>query len=316
MTRTALPKPEQVPADSKPTLDMFTKTIGFTPNMMGTFALSPIEQRDGARETQRPGASGWFVQLARFAVGRTMTMPIRTGTMPIRTGLRRLAPAAIAVGFLMIGMMSLAPVARAAADHLQIGVLIFGKVLTSDVTAPMEVFGNASKKPEFSQYQVAIIAPEKKLITTEEGIPIMPQYSIDDAPKLTALIVPSALKMDPLLENEKLMAFIKARGQEVKWLASNCAGAKLLGNAGLLEGRRATTYPGGEKWLKLHHPSIDVVWHQKVVVDETKSSKLVTSNGSLVSYQAALKMLELMTNADFSKKVADDIYYSILLSKN
>src|SRR5262249_7582158 len=52
-------------------------------------------------------------------------------TMPIRTGLRRLAPAAIAVGFLMIGMMSLAPVARAAADHLQIGVLIFDKVLTS-----------------------------------------------------------------------------------------------------------------------------------------------------------------------------------------
>ena len=31
MPRTALPKPEQVPADSKPTLDMFTKNIGFTP---------------------------------------------------------------------------------------------------------------------------------------------------------------------------------------------------------------------------------------------------------------------------------------------
>src|SRR5437660_9590490 len=42
MTRTALPKPEQVPADSKPTLDAFTKNIGFTPNMMATFAQSPI----------------------------------------------------------------------------------------------------------------------------------------------------------------------------------------------------------------------------------------------------------------------------------
>src|SRR5919198_118586 len=42
MTRTALPAPEQVPAASKPTLDAFTKTIGFTPNMMATFALSPI----------------------------------------------------------------------------------------------------------------------------------------------------------------------------------------------------------------------------------------------------------------------------------
>jgi alkylhydroperoxidase family enzyme len=42
MARTAALKPEQVPAASKPTLDAFTKTIGFTPNMMATFALSPI----------------------------------------------------------------------------------------------------------------------------------------------------------------------------------------------------------------------------------------------------------------------------------
>jgi uncharacterized peroxidase-related enzyme len=34
--------PEQVPAESKPTLDAFTKNIGFTPNMLATFALSPI----------------------------------------------------------------------------------------------------------------------------------------------------------------------------------------------------------------------------------------------------------------------------------
>jgi uncharacterized peroxidase-related enzyme len=34
--------PEQVPAESKPTLDAFTKNIGFTPNMMATFAVSPI----------------------------------------------------------------------------------------------------------------------------------------------------------------------------------------------------------------------------------------------------------------------------------
>src|SRR3546814_18603382 len=42
MVRTAALKPEQVPADSKPTLDTFTKNIGFTPNMLATFALSPI----------------------------------------------------------------------------------------------------------------------------------------------------------------------------------------------------------------------------------------------------------------------------------
>src|SRR3954447_8690534 len=42
MARTAALKPDQVPAESKPTLDAFTKNIGFTPNMMAAFAQSPI----------------------------------------------------------------------------------------------------------------------------------------------------------------------------------------------------------------------------------------------------------------------------------
>jgi uncharacterized peroxidase-related enzyme len=42
MARTVAPTPERVPADSKPTLDTFTKNIGFTPNMMAVFAQSPI----------------------------------------------------------------------------------------------------------------------------------------------------------------------------------------------------------------------------------------------------------------------------------
>src|ERR1700729_3074904 len=42
MTRTTTLKLDQVPAESKPTLDAFTKNIGFTPNMMAAFAQSPI----------------------------------------------------------------------------------------------------------------------------------------------------------------------------------------------------------------------------------------------------------------------------------
>src|SRR4051812_27191086 len=42
MARTTVLKPEHVPAESKLTLDAFTKNIGFTPNMMSAFAKSPI----------------------------------------------------------------------------------------------------------------------------------------------------------------------------------------------------------------------------------------------------------------------------------
>ena len=42
MTRSTALKPEHVPAESRATLDAFSKNIGFTPNMMATFAQSPI----------------------------------------------------------------------------------------------------------------------------------------------------------------------------------------------------------------------------------------------------------------------------------
>jgi uncharacterized peroxidase-related enzyme len=42
MSRATALSPEQVPAASQPTLEAFARNIGFTPNMMATFAASPI----------------------------------------------------------------------------------------------------------------------------------------------------------------------------------------------------------------------------------------------------------------------------------
>jgi hypothetical protein len=60
MARTAALKPEQVSADSKPTVDAFTRNIGFAPNMTATFALSltnPIRLQiaERALASQLPG---------------------------------------------------------------------------------------------------------------------------------------------------------------------------------------------------------------------------------------------------------------------
>ena len=213
---------------------------------------------------------------------------------------------------LLTGLMALASAHGQAADapRKTIGVLIFDKVLTSDVTAPLEVFGNAAKQEEFSGYRVVAIAPEKKPVTTEEGVVLMPQYSIDDAPALDTLIVGSAYDMKPVLDNAKLIKWVAQQGGQAAWLASNCSGARILGDAGLLVGRRATTYPGGELLMKARYLRTTVVFGEKVVVD----GNLVTSNGGLVGYTAALKLLERMSSAAFAQKVAGNIYYDRVAS--
>ena len=190
-----------------------------------------------------------------------------------------------------------------------IGVLVYDQVLTSDVTAPLEVFGHASTQPEFAAYKVVAIAPDKRPVFTHEGLALMPAYSIDDAPPLDALIVGSAYDMSPILGNARLMQWVAARGKDARWIASNCSGARILGEAGLLAGRRATTYPGGELLMKLRYPRTQVVFGDPVVVD----GNLVTSSGGLVSYTAAIRLLAAMSSAAFAQKVAGNLYYTRLV---
>ena len=195
-------------------------------------------------------------------------------------------------------------------DTKFLGVLIYDGVLTSDVTAPLEVLGSATQNiKSLAAYKVVTIGPSSAAITTQEGLHVIPDFTIDDAPMLSALVVGSAYDMKPVLDNESLIEFVATQGQQVRWLASNCSGAYILAKAGLLKNRKATTYPGGELLLKTRHPFTKVVSDTYYVVDEN----LVTSNGGLVSYAAALQLLELMSDKAAVDKIAATLYYDRLL---
>src|SRR5262245_59586316 len=83
-----------------------------------------------------------------------------------------------------------------------LGILVFDGFLTSDVTAPIEVFGAASKKPSFSSHNVIVISASKeKTVVSEEGLRIVADKTIYDDLKLEVLVVPSSYKMDGVLKN-------------------------------------------------------------------------------------------------------------------
>lgn len=193
-----------------------------------------------------------------------------------------------------------------------IGILVFDGVLTSDITAPAEVFGIAGKQPWFSDYEVKLInVTNKPTITTEEGLTIAVDSNIDQQKKLNTLIVPSSYSMTPLLKNHKLITFIKQQHKELDWIASNCSGSELLAQAGVLDGKRATTWAGGEADLQKQFPKVNVQTDANYVVD----GNVITSNGSVVSYTAALKLLTLMSNKGAAQEVFDTIQLGRLISQ-
>jgi len=207
-----------------------------------------------------------------------------------------------------IGMLFFfSPFAYAASS--KIGILVFDGFLTSDVTAPIEVFGAATKKAWFSSYDVVVISTSKKKnVISEEGLKITADKTIYDDLKLDVLIVPSAYKMDSLLKNKDLIQFIKKQNQSTSWIASNCSGAFLLGEAGVLDGKKATTWAGGEKELAKAYPKIKVQYDKNVVIE----SKIITSNGSSVSYQAAFELLTRLSSEKYSKEIAEAIQFNRL----
>ena len=197
----------------------------------------------------------------------------------------------------------------ASADSKKIGIIVFDGFLTSDVTAPLEVFGAATKHPWFSQYQVMLISTTRETtVVSEEGLAVVADATIYDPIDLDVVIAASAYDMAPVLANKALIQFIKNQQDQSQWFASNCSGAFLLAEAGLLDGKKATTWFGGEAELAEAYPKINVQYNQNVVVD----SGVMTSNGGPVSYQSAFQLLAKLTNQKHADEIAEQIQFDRL----
>ncbi len=181
-----------------------------------------------------------------------------------------------------------------------IGIIVFDDVLTSEVIGPAEVFAVAGQQEGFKGAKVLLIGIEQQpTIRTAEGIRLLVDATIDDDLALDVVLVPGGNDMSHLLQHEKLNTFIQQQAQTAEWMGSVCAGAFVLGNAGLLDGKQATTWFGGEASLQTQFPAIRVVHDKPVVVDNRR----ITANGGLVSYQAALVLLGRLSGLEYAREV-------------
>jgi cyclohexyl-isocyanide hydratase len=139
---------------------------------------------------------------------------------------------------------------------MDIGSLIFDDMDQIDFTGPFEVL---SRLPG-SSYRVYGVTGAP--VRDSRGLTIAPDAAIADAPPLDVLHVPGGRGVDVLMENEEVLAWLRKQSGNV--VLSVCTGALLLGAAGLLSGRRATTH-----WASVHllrEFGAEVV-DQRVVVD-------------------------------------------------
>lgn len=119
---------------------------------------------------------------------------------------------------------------------LQIGILIFPKVQQLDLTGPYEVFA------ALPDAQVHLVAKSLDPVASATGLILTPTITYADCPKLDVICVPGGSGVNALMTDEVTLDFIRAQAETARYVTSVCTGALLLGAAGLLRGRKATTH--------------------------------------------------------------------------
>jgi len=114
--------------------------------------------------------------------------------------------------------------------------VVFPHVQQLDLTGPYDVFA------ALPEAQVRLIWKDLEPIRSSSGMWLKPDTTYADCGPLDVICVPGGSGVGPLMEDAETLAFLRAQAPHVRYLTSVCTGALVLGAAGLLRGRRATTH--------------------------------------------------------------------------
>jgi transcriptional regulator GlxA family with amidase domain len=177
-------------------------------------------------------------------------------------------------------------------DRKRVGILIFPDVEVLDFCGPFEVFSvtrlnEAARREEPSPFEVLLVAETPDTVVATGGLKVIPDVTLDTCPPLDILVVPGGWGTRAEAKNQRLLDWIAERGRSVETLASVCTGSMLLGHAGLLHGRRATTHWRSLDRMRESFPTVTV--EEKLHVVE--HDHIVTSAGISAGIDMALRVV-------------------------
>jgi len=175
--------------------------------------------------------------------------------------------------------------------ELAVGFLVVDGVYNTELTAPYDVFQHTAFHAQ-PGLRVFTVAPSMGPVRTFEGLRLQPDYTLESAPPIDILVVPSAEhSMDSDLENTALIDWVRFTGRRAQYVVSLCDGAFVLARAGLLDRRKATTFPADiPRFRELFSATVDCLEDLSFVHD----GPVLTSVGGAKSFDAALYLCELL----------------------
>lgn len=178
----------------------------------------------------------------------------------------------------------------------QIGLLLFPDITQLDMTGPYEVF------TKFPDTKVHLVWKDREPVTANGGMRILPTTSFAECPALDLICVPGGAGMNPLLNDDETLAFIRRQAAGARYVTSVCTGALVLGAAGLLKGKRAATHWMSREMLAAFGATAVA---ERVVID----GNVITGGGVTAGIDFALAVAAQAFGPELAKAIQLGIEY-------
>jgi len=196
-------------------------------------------------------------------------------------------------------------------NPLKTGILLFNEVEVLDFAGPFEVLSLAEDATTREKlFSVKTVAQTRAVVSARNGLKVMPDYDFDSAPDFDLFIVPGGYGAEEIeIHNAVLIGWLKQRATTTPVIASVCTGAFLLSEAGLLNGKRATTHWMDLDRLEREYPLVSVERAVKFVDEGT----ILTSGGISAGINLSFHLLKRFIGADVARRTANRMEYDIVI---
>ncbi len=179
-------------------------------------------------------------------------------------------------------------------------LLAFPGAQTLDFAGPLEVFSTADRLGP-GRYRTEVVAPAGAPFATSSGLKVTPDRSTTACRgPIDTLVVAGGTGVRDAVDDPGLMTWLGAAAGRSRRVTSVCTGAFLLAEAGLLDGRRATTHWASADRLAGRHPQVEVDPDRIFVRDDP----VWTSAGVTAGIDLALALVEDDHGREASLEVA------------
>ena len=192
----------------------------------------------------------------------------------------------------------------------RVGILVFDEVEVLDFCGPFEVFSVARldedrRRDEPSPFDVLLVAQTREPVRASGGLRVLPDHDFDSCPPPDVFVAPGGWGTRREVNNERLIAFVREVGARAETLTSVCTGSFLLAQAGLLDGRRATTHWRSLDRMRDTYPAVTVERELHVVEDGNR----VTSAGISAGIDMALRVVARYFGESVARATARHMEY-------